>query len=141
MEIAIALAIGGGLAFRLWHQRWWIWVISIAGLAMAVSWLAVGQQYLWKNSLLIAAVCAGIGAVLPDLGVGLRNYLRRPRTISIIVTFLVVSSLIWLATTTSLPPGVAEQTGRTIGSIIVGAIAVYGLWLIISGPFRRRRRR
>lgn len=137
MEIAVILAIGAGLAVRLGHNRWWIWVISIGGLAMAITWMAIGQQHLWRNSLLISAISAGLGAVLPDLGVGLRNYLRRPRTISIIIATLAVGGMIWLANSSNVLSGNLEKRGEMVGSLILGAV---GIWIIFLGPFRRRRR-
>jgi len=141
MEILVASAVIGGLAVRLGHNRWWTWLLLAAGLGASTYSFIHFFQYLPKSSFLLAAACAALGAILPDLGVALRDYLRRPRTISVLLAVLGIGGLLWLASTTQLQPGQQEQIGRTIGSVIVIAIMAYAIWLMITGPFRKKKKK
>ena len=139
MELFIAGAVIGGLAVRIGYNRWWCWMILAFGIAGAAYYF-IGMQYLPKNAFILAAICAAVGAILPDLGVALTLFLRRPRTIAILLAWLVVSGIIWFATTTSLPPEMTQQIGRIIGQMIAIAIIVYAIYMMITGPTRRNRR-
>lgn len=141
MEYLFLVAIAGGLAVRLGHNRWWTWLLLAAGIGAATYSFINFFQYLPKNSLLLAAACAGLGAILPDLGVALRDYLRRPRTISFLLLILVIGGALWFGGTVQLQPGQQQQIGRMIGQIIAIAIIGYAIYMMVTAPFRKKKKK
>jgi len=139
MEILIGFAVVGGLAVRLGYNRWWTWLLLAAGLGSATYSLIHFLQYLPKSAFLLAAGFAGVGAIIPDLGAALVQYLRRPRTISALLVVLVVAGIYFGAQ--RLGPNEQQQIGQAIGQFIVIAIMVFGIYTILSGPFRRKKKK
>lgn len=139
MEILIASAVVGGLAVRLGYNRWWTWLLLAAGFSASAYSFIHFFQYLPKSSFLLAAACAGLGAILPDLGHSFRTVLRRPITAVALLAGLMVGGLYYGVI--QLRPDEQQQIGRMIGQLIVIAIMAYGIWLIIFSPFRRKKKK
>jgi hypothetical protein len=141
MELLIISAMVGGLAVRLGHNRWWTWLLLATGLGAATYAFINFFQYLTKSSLFLAAACAGLGAILPDLGAALRAYLRRPRTISFLLIAAVIGGALWFGGTVQLQPGQQAQIGRMIGQLIAIAIIGYAIYMMVTAPFRKKKKK
>lgn len=132
--LVFLLPFGGALAARLRPSRWQVWAgCGLAGLAAFLAawlggWLSPGQ------AAIVAVGSSAFGFLGPELWEGLRgavrnglNSLFRPRNL-------------WLAALAAAGWFLLQQPAL-LERVLVLAVVIGGLWLMVTGPFRGRRRR